>query len=135
MIYRNRGFTLLEVLLAGFILFLTLTSMTLIYRGAILSSAKAEEALSLTAAIPSIRVIISEEFHENIKRGSYAGEGVFGSVFYEWNASLKKEGSPSEILQEDSGLSTPLKYLLWDVRFFASKKGLVREYSFRELSR
>lgn len=133
MIDRNRGFTLLEVLLAGFILFLTLTSMTLIYRGAILSSAKAEEALSVTAAIPSIRVLIAESFQENVKRGSRTGEGTFGDVIYRWKATVSIEGRPSAVFQEDSGLSYPIKYLLWDIEFSATKNGYSRQYRFTEL--
>ena len=58
---RQRGFTLLEVLLAGFILFMVLSSMTLVYRGALLSSEKASRALSIAAALPMIRVIVTQQ--------------------------------------------------------------------------
>jgi Tfp pilus assembly protein PilV len=56
----QRGFSLLEVLLAGFILFLVLSSMTLVYRGAILSSAKAESAITFTSSIMPIKQLIAD---------------------------------------------------------------------------
>ena len=70
---RQRGFTLLEVLIAGFILFLVISSMTFVYRGAFLSSNKAESAIKFTAAIPSIKQLVSGKIRASAKEQNLSG--------------------------------------------------------------
>lgn len=124
---RQRGFTLLEVLLAGFILFLVLTSMTQIYQGALLSSERAENALVMIGSVPSIRAIVSDAVVED---GVRAGEGSYGEVKYAWTATLAYEGQPNLALREDS---SGTRFFLWDVDLEIFKGSVVRQYSFREL--
>lgn len=125
---RERGFTLLEVLLAGFILFLTLTSLTEVYRGAILSSGKAEQVLSMTGPILPIRVMISEAL---VDGGARFGEGNYGEVDYKWAATLAYEGRPALTVLEE----TPnARYFLWDLDIKVTKGNLVRQYNFSELT-
>jgi len=125
---REQGFTLLEVLLAGFILFLTLTALTEVYRGALLSSSKAEQVLSMTGPIPSIRIIISDAV---IEGGARSGEGSYGGLDYAWAATLAYQGRPSLAILEE----TPnTKFFLWDINVKVTKGNLVRDYNFRELS-
>ena len=128
MISRVQGFTLLEVLLAGFILFLTLTSLTEVYRGALLSSGKAEQVLSMTGPIPPIRVIITNALVED---GLQAGEGTYGDLDYTWSATLAYEGRPSLAVLEETPMA---RYFLWDIDLKVTKGKLVRRYNFRELS-
>jgi len=125
---RAQGFTLLEVLLAGFILFLTLTSLTEVYRGALLSSGKAEQVLSMTGPIPSIRIIISDMV---IEGGARSGEGSYGDLEYAWSATLAYEGQPSLAVLEEMPKA---RYFLWDIDLKVMKGNLVRHYNFRELS-
>ena len=93
---KQRGFTLLEVLLAGFILFLVLTSMTLVYRGAMLSSSKAERSLLMSAAVPSVRSLITESLRSDSPNASHRGADSFGDMDYTWDATLTYTGRPSE---------------------------------------
>ncbi|MGYP001184113876 len=125
------GFTLLEVLVAGFILFLVINSSTMIYRAALLSSGKAEKSLMITSAVPSIRMIISDIFRENGHSAARAGEGSFGELTYLWTAKLRYEGLPKETLE-----STPrnLRYYLWEVRLTIKKGNLTRRYTFNEVT-
>lgn len=126
---KEHGFTLLEVLLAGFILFLVLTSMTQVYRGAMLASGKAENTLSLVASVPAIRIIITEAITESMER---SGEGSFGDVDFTWTAVPAYEGLPSLYLLSD----TPdIKYFLWDVDLKVTQGNLARQYEFREISK
>jgi hypothetical protein len=125
---NQRGFTLLEVLLAGFILFLVLTSLTEIYRGALLSSGKAEQALSMTGPVPSIRVMISDALVEDGRR---SGEGSYGDLDYAWKATLAYEGRPSLAVLEETPKA---KYFLWNIALTVTRGGLIRQYGFREVS-
>jgi prepilin-type N-terminal cleavage/methylation domain-containing protein len=129
---KQRGFTLLEVLIAGFILFLVLSSMTLVYRGALISSDKAENVLVIASAAPSIRVLITESFRENSFAEDHEGAGVFGDLKYQWAANLLQIGRPTEIIQRDAGRE--LRYFLWNVELTVSYHGAVRTYHFREVS-
>lgn len=128
----QKGFTLLEVLLSGFILFLVLASMTLVYRGALLSSAKAERSLKVSAAVPSIRILITDDFRVRSKTRDHRGAGRYGGLDYKWVATLTHSGQPSRIVQEDVG--RPLRYFLWDVKLTITLGNMVRNYQFREVS-
>ena len=129
---KQRGFTLLEVLIAGFILFLVLSSMTLVYRGALISSSKAEKVLVIASAVPSIRVLITESFRQGSVTNTHKGSGLFGDLEYQWMANLAQTGMPSDIIQQDSGRQ--LRYFLWDIELTISNGNAVRKYKFRELS-
>ncbi|MDA8682136.1 prepilin-type N-terminal cleavage/methylation domain-containing protein [Porticoccaceae bacterium] len=131
---RQQGFTLLEVLLAGFILFLTIATMTMVYRGALLSSSKAEQSLQMSAAVLPVRQIIADEVRKNSHLESVSGEGVFGDISYRWESSRTHIGLPSAILQEDSGLNDDLRYYLVQVDVYFQIESATRNYQFRELA-
>ena len=128
---KQSGFTLLEVLLAGFILFLVLSSTTLIYKGALLSSGKAERNLSISAAVPSIRVLISKTFSEVTGTFTRSGAGSYGALDFKWDATLVSRGVSTEVAGEES---TRRSFYLWDVKLELKKGNVVRNYNFREVS-
>jgi len=129
----QHGFTLLEVLLAGFILFLTLTSMTLVYQGAALSSAKAQESVAASALIPSIKALIVEDFYNKSPIGAPSGEGSMGGYDFVWQATLRAQARPSLIFMEDNELDPTFNYSLWDIDFFLVKGAISRHYRFSEV--
>ena len=128
---KQSGFTLLEVLVAGFILFLVLNSTTLVFRGALLSSGKAERVLNISAAVPSIRVLISDTFLELTGTTTRSGQGSYGALDYEWNATPIGHGMSSAVAGEESATRS---YYLWDVQLTVTKGNLIRNYNFREVS-
>ena len=130
--FRQRGFTLIEVLVAGLIMFLVLSSMSLVYRGALLSSGKAEKSLSLTAAVPSIRALITESFRDGRLGESSSAEGRYGDLDYKWSATLTHKGQSAVVGTGRSDLNT--YYFLWDVELTVIRGSLVKNYQFRELS-
>ena len=129
---KSAGFTLLEVLLAAFILFLVITSVTLVYRGAILSSGKAERSLLISGSVPSIRMVITEAFRDNPQYEGHVGEGSYGKLNYQWVATLTHLGQPSLLLQRDTGRD--IRYYLWHVELQVSRGGASRTYNFSEIS-
>lgn len=131
---RQQGFTLLEVLLAGFILFLTIATMTMVYRGALLSSSKAEQSLQMSAAVLPVRQIILDEVRKLSHQENTSGDGLFGQVSYRWESSRTHIGLPSPILQEDSGLNDDLRYYLVQVDVQFKIGSATKNYQFRELA-
>jgi hypothetical protein len=129
---KASGFTLIEVLLAAFILFSVITSMTLVYRGAVLSSEKAERSLLISSSVPSIRIIVTEAFRDNPRLYDHSGEGTHGPLSYQWTATLTHQGQPSLLLQQDTGKD--LRYYLWLVELQVSYSGASKYYSFSEIS-
>lgn len=129
---KQRGFTLLEVLLAGFILFLVLTSMTLVYKGALLSSYKAERSLIMSSAVLPIRRLISDKIQVSTRSVTLSGDGSFGAVTYSWQAILAATGRPSEMIMEHNG--DEIQYFLWAVDLRIQQGKMVRSYRFSEIS-
>ena len=129
---KQTGFTLLEVLVSGFILFLVLASMTELYRGALISSGKAEGSLLMSSAVPVLRANISELLRESPPGEVNEGDGKFGRVHYRWTAKLTHIGKPSKILQEDLGRT--VEYSLWNIELSLRHKGSRRLYNFSEVT-
>ena len=77
-----QGFTLVEVLVSGFILFLVLAAMTDLYRGAILGSSKAEQSLKISSAVSFVRANLSASLRANPPLQEGKGNGKFGEVYY-----------------------------------------------------
>ena len=131
---RQQGFTLLEVLLAGFILFLTIATMTMVYRGALLSSSKAEQSLQMSAAVLPVRQIITTGFREADFAEQRSGEGQYGNVVFLWTASLVQIGRPPSVVQEDMSMDGEIEYFLWRVNMRLTLGSVCRQYTFSEVS-
>lgn len=130
----HRGFTLLEVLLAGFILFLTIATTTSIYRGAILSSEKAQASLSIAASVSPIRQMISDGFTSGDYAALGSGSGSYGALKYKWQATLTHSGVAPSIVQDASGMGEDLQYYLWRVELEVLNDSTMRKYEFTEVS-
>ena len=131
---QQQGFTLLEVLLAGFILFITIAAMTMVYRGALLTSSKAEKSLDISAVVIPVRQLISDQMKKDSHLASSFGEGRYGEVNYRWKSSRTHVGFPSPILMEDSGLFNDLRYYLVEVDVQFQLGSLTRDYQFKEMA-
>ena len=125
------GFTLLEVLLSSFILFSTIVTMTLIYRGAVLSSDKSEQALSVSVAAHAVQRIVSDEFREMIDKSQPYGDGLYGEVAYRWSAVAThkgiRRGSPD-------GSSSSRELTLWQINLTVSKGMMTKQFNYSEIS-
>jgi hypothetical protein len=131
---QQQGFTLLEVLLAGFILFITSAVMTMVYRGALLTSSKAEKSLDISVVVIPVRQLISDQVRQTSHLESSFGEGRYGEVNYRWKSSRTHVGFPSPILMEDSGLFEDLRYYLVQVDVQFQLGSSTRDYQFKELA-
>ncbi len=131
------GFTLIEVMVAAVILFSVIATVSMVYRGAFLSSEKANNHINLTSVLPSVL--------ENIKKDiqdvslTNVTEVVQNSsawlVKYQWKAKVIQFKSAPEKLDVDSGnfIIPPKKYKLWEIDLTLEFNGLVKQYRYNEL--
>jgi len=131
------GFTLLEVLIASVILFSSIAAVSLIYRGAYLSSEKATNTIKLSSVLPSILTVIEAEIKQQSKlpNNALSGKGNAWQVSYSWKAELVSMEKAPDRIDPNSGANktSPLKYKLWQVDLttkFNNKEAL---YSYVEL--
>ncbi|PHI38626.1 hypothetical protein CBQ28_03665 [Pseudoalteromonas sp. GCY] len=135
---NSRGFTLVEVLVASVILFSTITAVTLIYRGALLSSTKATQSVRITGVLP----VATEQIGYMIRRQTsgevtdLSGRNVFWGVQVEWTANRTDYRSAPSIFNFDTGRDEeqPKKYFLWHVSARFSLENYQRDYEFTEIS-
>ena len=87
MLYNERGFTLIEVLIASVILFSAVAAGTLVYRGSIRLGDKASATVRISAALPSIMEHVKEALMEQKMKG----EGSFDDgISYSWVSEAAK---------------------------------------------
>ncbi len=132
----QKGFTLIEVLVASFILFLVISAVTMVYRGALLSSNKAERTLVFSALVEPISEQIRSHIRSSKDEEQLQGNGEMGELVFSWHASAKYQSKAPEQFNAlngnvDSGNKT---FKLWDVTLQIKLKSATREYHFSELS-
>ena len=134
---NNAGFTLIEVMVAAVILFSVIATVSMVYRGAFLSSEKANNHTNLASVLPSVLATIRQEVQEvsrtsetDITRRSNAW-----SVNYQWSAKILKLKAAPEKLDVDTGnfVQPPMKYKLWQVTLTLKLNGITRQYNYNEL--
>ncbi|MFT5812273.1 MAG: prepilin-type N-terminal cleavage/methylation domain-containing protein [Psychroserpens sp.] len=131
-----QGFTLIEVLVASFILFLVISALTMVYRGALLSSFKAERVLSFSALVDPIAEQISTQINAAEQVNQLQGSGAMGQLTFSWQAVVSHQSKTPEMFnvgtgEMDSGDKT---FKLWQVNMQLQLKNATREYQFNEMS-
>ena len=130
----QRGFSLIETLVAAVILFSVLTSSFLAFQGSIIGSKKAQTRVELLKTVPQIRAEITRRLQG---RGLTSGAGIVDEVHYDWTAEVKAVGFVYDV-QSGSGddLSVPgeRRFSLWNVVLEVGVESSEREFVFTELS-
>lgn len=134
----NSGFTLIEVMVAAVILFSVIATVSMVYRGAFLSSEKADKHINLAAVMPSILAVIKADIQskENERKNLLTGKNSAWQVNYQWQATLLEQKSPPKKYDPFTQklADAEIKYKLWQVQLTLRYKNLVKQYQFKELS-
>lgn len=132
------GFTLIEVLVASLILFASISVISLIYKGAYLTSKKSEAHITVSGAIPIVLSNIKNAIRAQGMSSSvqHVGEGVVWDVQYNWKAELQKIKAAPNLYDPDLGknVESPQKYKLWQVDLNIHYKSLKQSYKYNEIS-
>ncbi|MBD1580977.1 PilW family protein [Pseudoalteromonas sp. S16_S37] len=138
MMHLKKGFTLVELLVSVVILLSVITTVSMLYRGAFISSEKATKYIQLSTAITGILDNIRFEIrHAPFEQSTLEGAGNNGGVSYQWKATIIKEKqySTSATSSEFGPMRTSTnQYKLWQVQLQAEAKGLTRQYHFKEVN-
>lgn len=132
------GFTLIEILVASVILFSSIAAVTLIYKGAYLSSDKAASHMLISGMASTIATNIRQNIRQrgNESETELKNEGTSLGVKYHWKANLLEFRAPPNIYDIDSGKVTvpENKYKLWQVELTLKHGSAEKTYYFKELS-
>lgn len=136
----QQGFSLIEVLVASLILFLTVTIMLTLYQGAILSSQKAEDSLESIPYIKQLQNNISEALEMHSDLSPIIQDGEIDDVSYTWSARVITKGraahpeNPSLDQINGSARSVTTIIYLWEVQLTITYNGTDSEFTFWELT-
>lgn len=137
-ISRNSGFTLIEVMVATVILISSIAVMSMVYRGAFISSKKANEYVKITGYLPSVLASVRYDIRQqgNSELSQLNNNGDAWDVTYKWQANLIDfQSAPEKFDDESASFITPAKkYKLWQVDLTLQRDTLTKHYSFKELS-
>lgn len=78
----EQGFTLLEVLVAGVLLFAAVATAAQVYRGALHAFSRAQDTTQIQAVVP----LLLSQVQYHLDQGEQQGEGQFGPIIYRWQS-------------------------------------------------
>lgn len=132
---RQRGFTLLEVLVAGILLVIVLGLTTESYGLLQMSSGKAQAALQTDRVATLLLQSIKDEIQssEGQQRG---GAGQFDGADFQWTATLEEfKAPPSRAVADDQFIATYApRYMLFRVELALQTPQNRAEYTFKVLA-
>ncbi len=136
---EQRGFTLIEVLIAAVIMFTVLATATVSLRGAMHASERASRKTELLAPLPWITPTIRERLREypgdNLAT-EHSGEGVVFGVEYRFHASLDRSGAPPSRFDVDAAefVEYAPRFGLYDVELELEREGEKSRFVYQELA-
>ncbi len=133
----ERGFTLLEVLVASVIFISSIAAISMAYRGALLASDRANYNVSLSGTMPMILTSVQLDIRSDQSQTlQLNGSGTSWGVDYEWSAELLEfKAAPAQIDLDLQTIVQPNpRFKLWGVTLVTQYQGFERTYRYNELS-
>lgn len=136
---RQRGFTLIEVLIAAVIMFTVLATATLSFRSALIASERATRTTELLAPLPWITSTIRDSLRAKVLETpmpEYSGDGAVFGVDYRFRAALVRFGSPPRRFDPDAMdfIEYPPRFGLYDVELTLEREGERDSFIYQELA-
>jgi prepilin-type N-terminal cleavage/methylation domain-containing protein len=132
---RQRGFTLLEVLIAATILFMVLAVATETYRNSLLASGRAQGLVTMLTPLPLITSAIRNQLRSNPAEKLGGSDELLG-VDYEWEAVTVRYGSPPDRFDPDltEFVSYPKRFRLYDITLKLRRAKQERVFLYQEIA-
>jgi prepilin-type N-terminal cleavage/methylation domain-containing protein len=132
---RQRGFTLVEVLIAATILFTVIAVAAESYRAALLSSRRAEAVVAMLAPLPLVTAAVRSALRDDPAERREGAAEILG-VQYRFEATTARFAPPPARLDPDTGEYRQYapRFRLYDVRITLQYRGQSRDYVYQELA-
>ena len=135
----QRGFTLIEVLIAAVIMFTVLATATLSLRAAMHASERASRTTELLAPLPWITPTIRARLREiagDKLATERSGEGVMFGVAYRFRALLVRSAAPPSRFDVDAAefVEYAPRFGLYDVELELEREGEKSRFVYQELA-
>jgi prepilin-type N-terminal cleavage/methylation domain-containing protein len=132
---RQRGFTLLEVLIAATILFTVLAVAAETYRNALLASGRAQGLVTMLTPLPLITSAIRNQLRSNPVE-KLSGSSELLGVGYEWEAITVRYGSPPDRFDPDvtDFVNYPKRFRLYDITLKLRRAKQERVFLYQEIA-
>jgi|OM-RGC.v1.025295555 prepilin-type N-terminal cleavage/methylation domain len=135
---NQSGFTLIELLVATIILFMAMGAVSLIYRGAFISSEKASNHVNIVANVPALLSQIKQQVHSAPpQQTQLSGQGTAWQSTYTWQANVEKTKvvvDAASSLEFGEQMATKKQFKLWQVTLTLNSYGIAKNYTFNEVS-
>lgn len=133
---KQQGFTLIEVLIAGFILFIVLVTVSQVYQAANRSSERATAMVTMQGVTPLLLDTIRFRIREANSEEPMEQEGILNGVIFQWRASIVQRGAPPDRIDVEQGemISFEDKFFLWQVDLTLKLENTERSFEFQELT-
>jgi len=136
---EQRGFTLIEVLIAAVIMFTVLATATVSLRAAMHASERASRKTELLAPLSWITPTIRERLREypgDKLATEHSGEGVVFGVEYRFHASLVRSAAPPPRFDPDvvDFVEYAPRFGLYDVELELEREGEMSRFVYQELA-
>ena len=135
---KNKGFTLIEVLVAATILFAVIAMVSLLYRTAYVSSEKAQLRIEQAGVLPALLELVQNELRINVSPSvtELTGEGLIWQLPYQWQANLQEFKAPVVRFDAETGITEEYapRYQLWQVDLLLGSGKSALDYHYTEFS-
>lgn len=131
---RSKGFTLIEVLIAGSIMFMVLVMVTDSFLTARNSSRHAANVIAMLEPVPLLQEHIKLQLSAALTE-QMQGEGLHGQIRYRWQATLTERAAPVPRFEVETGTHTVFdeRFYLYQVELTVSSAGQQKAFSYAEL--
>lgn len=127
---HSKGFTLIEVLIAGVILF---TAIGLVYGSfsqSVLNTEKAQKVIELNGVLPVIASKIKTEINNSLEQKLTKGDGVIANHRYSWDSHEIKQAPILERANSDG--RSGVNIILLEVNVVIYSQNSTKRFSFKE---
>jgi len=133
---KQKGFTLIEVLIAATILFAVIGAVSQTYQGALISSTKATRSAELLGVTPLLLDTIRFRLKLENNTNSINDKGVINGFEFYWAATIIEKGSPPSKFSPEDGriVNFDNKFYLWKVELTLKKQNFTKSFEFKELT-
>ena len=111
MISKQSGFTLLEALIAGLILFICISAATRIFSSSLFSNSKATQEVVMSGYTS----MFIDHIRFQLDQGNISGKGHWMGVDFSWNAVQRQQKAVTESEFTGGGGSSLHRASLWQI--------------------